>query len=50
MAKASFILQKAELVAPINASYGNSSATAFKLYAQVDGHDIYNQYYRNYAF
>ncbi|MCE7786549.1 hypothetical protein M3663_00730 [Staphylococcus xylosus] len=40
MANVSFIPQKAELVAPISASYGNSSAMAFKLYAQVDGHDI----------
>lgn len=40
MADVSFIPQKAELVAPISTSYGNKAAMAFKLYAQIDGHDV----------
>ena len=35
-----FIPKKAELVAPISTSFGNSAAMAFKFYAEVDGQDI----------
>ncbi|MFJ8449051.1 hypothetical protein [[Kitasatospora] papulosa] len=35
-----FTPKKAELTAPISFSLGNEAAMAFKLWAEVDGHDI----------